>query len=170
MTASPDIQDSTTIPHVTIIGGAPETEYDYYSFSVATAGTAGIFDIDYAIVDNGEGLSGFDSFLRLMDSSGNSLLTNDDSSTASGAGGSIHQYDSFLSYIFPTAGTYAIRVGRCCEGGSNGSYQLQVSLEAPGMTAAVPEPGTWAMMLIGFGGIGAAMRRRRTPKATPQLA
>lgn len=27
--------------------------------------------------------------------------------------------------------------------------------------AAVPEPGTWAMMLIGFGGIGATMRRRR---------
>ncbi len=26
---------------------------------------------------------------------------------------------------------------------------------------AVPEPGTWAMMLIGFGAIGGAMRRRR---------
>ena len=27
-------------------------------------------------------------------------------------------------------------------------------------TGAVPEPGTWAMMLIGFGAIGGAMRRR----------
>jgi len=27
--------------------------------------------------------------------------------------------------------------------------------------AAVPEPATWAMMLLGFGGIGVAMRRRR---------
>ncbi len=27
--------------------------------------------------------------------------------------------------------------------------------------AAVPEPGTWAMMLLGFGAIGLAMRRRR---------
>lgn len=26
---------------------------------------------------------------------------------------------------------------------------------------AVPEPATWAMMLLGFGGIGAAMRRKR---------
>ena len=27
--------------------------------------------------------------------------------------------------------------------------------------AAVPEPSTWAMMLLGFGGIGIAMRKRR---------
>ena len=29
--------------------------------------------------------------------------------------------------------------------------------------SAVPEPATWAMMLLGFGGIGMAMRRRRKP-------
>ena len=29
--------------------------------------------------------------------------------------------------------------------------------------AAVPETATWAMMLLGFGGIGMAMRRRRQP-------
>ena len=28
-------------------------------------------------------------------------------------------------------------------------------------TGAVPEPSTWAMMLLGFGAVGAAMRRRR---------
>lgn len=33
-------------------------------------------------------------------------------------------------------------------------------------TAAVPEPATWAMMLLGFAGIGGAMRRR---KAAPLL-
>ena len=30
------------------------------------------------------------------------------------------------------------------------------------LTPAVPEPATWAMMLLGFAGIGAAMRRKRT--------
>ena len=32
-----------------------------------------------------------------------------------------------------------------------------------GTIRAVPEPATWAMMLLGFGGIGFAMRRRRQP-------
>lgn len=32
--------------------------------------------------------------------------------------------------------------------------------------AAVPEPATWAMMLIGFGGIGFAMRRRKSKVMT----
>jgi hypothetical protein len=30
-----------------------------------------------------------------------------------------------------------------------------------GPTSGVPEPATWAMMLTGFGGLGAAMRKRR---------
>lgn len=29
--------------------------------------------------------------------------------------------------------------------------------------SAVPEPSTWAMMLLGFGGIGIAVRRKRAP-------
>jgi hypothetical protein len=33
----------------------------------------------------------------------------------------------------------------------------------------VPEPATWALMLLGFGGIGMALRRRRKP-ALAQLA
>ena len=34
-------------------------------------------------------------------------------------------------------------------------------LASVNVTAAVPEPSTWAMMLIGFGAIGVASRRRR---------
>jgi hypothetical protein len=36
-------------------------------------------------------------------------------------------------------------------------------------TGAVPEPATWAMMLLGFGAIGLASRRRRT-QALAQIA
>jgi len=51
-----------------------------------------------------------------------------------------------------------------------GSYDLYISGEAPvaqlTITAvsagAVPEPASWAMMLIGFGAIGSTIRRRQT--------
>lgn len=37
------------------------------------------------------------------------------------------------------------------------------------VSAAVPEPATWAMMLVGFGAMGVAMRRQRA-SARPALA
>jgi len=36
--------------------------------------------------------------------------------------------------------------------------------------AAVPEPATWAMMLLGFGGIGGVMRRQRRAPKLAQIA
>lgn len=46
---------------------------------------------------------------------------------------------------------------------------LSASLTTPDAVGAVPEPSTWAMMLIGFGAIGASMRRRRRVSAIPQV-
>ena len=37
--------------------------------------------------------------------------------------------------------------------------------DAPTPPASVPEPAAWSMMIAGFGAIGAAMRRRTTPRA-----
>jgi Carbohydrate binding domain/PEP-CTERM motif len=39
-----------------------------------------------------------------------------------------------------------------------------------GVMGAVPEPATWAMMLLGFAGIGFAMRRRGSTQALAQVA
>lgn len=39
---------------------------------------------------------------------------------------------------------------------------LPVDSPLPGIGMAVPEPGVWLMMILGFGGIGAALRRRRS--------
>ena len=37
-------------------------------------------------------------------------------------------------------------------------------------TPAVPEPATWAMLMVGFGGVGAALRRRKSVKAAVSFA
>ena len=38
----------------------------------------------------------------------------------------------------------------------------QNSFELDNLAVGIPEPATWAMMIMGFGGVGALVRRRRT--------
>ncbi len=44
--------------------------------------------------------------------------------------------------------------------GGNGSFAGTIAFQ-PGVMGAVPEPSTWAFMLLGFGAIGYGMRRRK---------
>jgi hypothetical protein len=60
-----------------------------------------------------------------------------------------------LSSLFLEAGTYTLTI--------NGDNNSTGSLGGTVTINAVPEPGTWAMMLVGFGAAGYAMRRRRRP-------
>ncbi len=48
-------------------------------------------------------------------------------------------------------------------------YSNAVLYRAAAVTAAVPEPGTWALMLLGFGGVGVSIRRRRRETLIPQF-
>ncbi len=66
-----------------------------------------------------------------------------------------------LSSLFLEAGSYMLTING--DNNSTGSLGGTVTINS-----AVPEPGTWAMMLMGFGAAGYAMRRRRG--MTPQTA
>jgi len=50
-------------------------------------------------------------------------------------------------------------------GRNTGDGAFAGTLVFAGTPGAVPEPGTWAMMLFGFGATGIAMRRRKRPLA-----
>ncbi len=101
---------------------------------------------------------------------GNQILLNNASSftstpsdaisfgTSNGQGAAYY----FADGAFTNFGTYSNIIF-----GSGQAATLRISL-AP--TAAVPEPATWAMMLLGFGGIGVSLRRRRNTKAGIALA
>ena len=57
--------------------------------------------------------------------------------------------------ITDSQGEFSDFVGVANDGANGGAT---ITFQSGG---AVPEPATWAMMLLGFGGIGFAMRRRR---------
>lgn len=63
-------------------------------------------------------------------------------------GGSFNSFGSHVSFAVPNA-TLTVSEG------------VQVSADA------VPEPAAWALMTIGFGGLGAVLRRRRTFVSQP---
>ena len=82
----------------------------------------------------------------------------------------VNPYTSYafdLSNLVTAGSTYQIRFAEA----DNQFYFQQgvdnVSLSA--LTGAVPEPSTWAMMLIGFGAIGLSTRRRRKLVGVPQV-
>lgn len=62
--------------------------------------------------------------------------------------------ESFTSASFVSTGS----------GGFADFKQLRLVLAAG--TPPVPEPGTWALMLLGFGGVGIALRRSRRNRGT----
>jgi len=121
----PDVANAETVPFVSI-SSIGNNAFDYYSFTVTQAGTTATFDIDYGM---NQGVS-FDPWLNLYDAAGNLIAQNDDADIGLGGAGSIHQYDSFLTYSFSQPGTYYIAVGRFPDTNipSGGTYQLQVSL------------------------------------------
>lgn len=64
------------------------------------------------------------------------------------------------------ANTFGVTVTGLAPGHLSGGASYSFSA----VTSAVPEPGTWAMLLLGFGAIGHAMRRNRKSKPRLQLA
>jgi hypothetical protein len=76
--------------------------------------------------------------------------------TFTGAGGSNTSWSAY-TVNFSTGANTVLKFAAEGTNDSLGGYVDNIKLE----TGAVPEPATWAMMIMGFASIGAALRRRR---------
>ena len=91
------------------------------------------------------------------DGAGLGVLVNSSSGSGDEANHALGGWGSYDYYNFYSLGT-------------NGQTFGNVLLSGFAVTPNVPEPATWAMMLVGFGGIGFAMRRARKSVALTQIA
>lgn len=125
--------------------------YNLLPFTVTLSG-------NYAFELVGTAPAGWDTFLGLYSGSFNpsSPLTNviyadDDSGPGSGS--------AFTASLL--AGTSYFGVITGFDSADVGAWSLTISGQGRAVpSTAVPEPATWALMMIGFGAIGGAMRRR----------
>ncbi|MGE5469959.1 MAG: DVUA0089 family protein [Bacteroidota bacterium] len=104
---NPDLGD-TTLPSVEIHARHDSaSDVDWYVFTVQQ-GERLILDIDHAMRPGNP--DSVDTMLWVYDANGNQIAANDDGGTASGGGGSVHGYDSYIATGPLSAGTYRVAV------------------------------------------------------------
>lgn len=118
-------------------------EYDYWHGTPENPGTMTIFGNELWMYDQG-GINGkLGSYLQFeVFPSYTQVVTSFPGISESGPG----PYFMLMEYRNPT--TYV-----SFHSSSPGAYSITIS--------SAPEPGTWALMIMGFGAVGAAARQRR---------
>jgi hypothetical protein len=142
---------TVTAPGTFIIGSnlssGPGTFSDMFTFTLG--GTSALFNGQVSSKDFTTGVQDITFTSLLVDGASVFTKTSSDPNPDTWA---------ILSPILLDAGSHTITVGGNLLG-ANGSYVGNFNVQ----TAAVPEAATWAMMLLGFGGMGMVIRRRRKP-------
>ena len=140
LSASNNIINSTTVPHMTATRTATTGGENHYFVMTIAAGSTVTFDVDYAY----GGTDSFDGYLTVYDASGALVFDNDDDDDyIDPTGGSTGIRDPYYSYTFASGGTYYILINDfpgtdLIPAGS--TYQLHVSVESSGRPAAA-DPG-----------------------------
>jgi hypothetical protein len=90
--------------------------------------------------------------------------------TSFGTGGVQITFQNPDQTISSSIGDFLLHVNNVSFSGSPQGDELVLRQDISGyLVAAVPEPGTWGMMLLGFAGMGVVLRRRQRP-ALAQVA
>ena len=138
-------------------------------------GLDGQIDAYLNVNSTGAPWSGTISFTRVSDGANLLTLTFSGATLAGGGGsgalfgstpaGTVTYTSDFLDFTGQTAGDFSIALsGITPDFGANfwsGDSTGTFASDAGGGGNEIPEPATWVMMIMGFGGVGALMRRRR---------
>ena len=129
------------------LGGTPNDAYEILSGNIFLSPGYTINSIEFALTSGAVGSVDF-------------FITDGDGGVTSFLNQVIGNGDTF--FAFDTTGLTTITNVRYVADAPPTSFSLlkQVRLDV-NVGSPVPEPGTWAMMLLGFGAVGAGMRRRR---------
>jgi hypothetical protein len=152
------------------------------STSVATAGGDTTINFGFNPIVNAEGTNSFSSSFTISDPLAGIYSISGDTSTPGVIFSNTSNLTCIASVMGCTVGTvYNLIIGTTPSGFSAfglpltnlaaGDYRLTINGISPNSgsftgnvritTGAVPEPGTWALMLLGFGAVGLTMRRKR---------
>jgi hypothetical protein len=167
---------SQVVYHIEVIGGAAGVYVPYYFDTAGGITATGQFGTGNATVSliapGGIGLTGFTA---------QTILEEDGTVACSGGCVNSTQHISLLSYtqytVEVTAGAGAFTNSAASVQAwadpfifidptfANGNQFSLLISDGVGNTPAVPEPSTWAMMLLGFAGIGFMAYRRKSKPA-----
>jgi PEP-CTERM motif len=133
-------------------------------FDVTTAGSY-TFSFDYYAPNNGQA-NPLDGFVTVL--SGLQVIDKIDIDAVSDGWQTFTDTLSFnhtglhdVSFIFSVPGNF----NKFGKQNKNVQYAADLIVSNVSLVSSVPEPATWGMMLLGFFGLGAMVRRRSTAAA-----
>jgi hypothetical protein len=115
---------------------------------------------DYAISTRGSDVNTI-NFMAFLDGYGDTqYLTNAQDQDFVGVFGDSYDdgFGNYSAYVFD----HACGIHYCDNGGGENAINYAFRID----NGAVPEPGAWALMILGFGAAGSALRSRRKAAAT----